>query len=81
MGEAGSDGGIDLGVIEVELLDPLCGAVGDDPPDGPLSGVVRRLFSEDCGDKVGWLEANLAFALDREDIGPSVRAALRQFAL
>jgi hypothetical protein len=53
VGEAGPDGGIGLGVVEVESLDPFCGVVGDDPPDGPLPGVVRRLFSEDCGDKVG----------------------------
>lgn len=30
----------------------------------------------DCGDKIGFLAANVAFALDRPDIGPGFRAAL-----
>ncbi len=31
----------------------------------------------DCGDKVGFLSANVAFALDREDLNAEVRAALQ----
>jgi UTP--glucose-1-phosphate uridylyltransferase len=30
----------------------------------------------DCGDKVGWLEANIAFALKRPDIGEKVRTVI-----
>jgi len=30
----------------------------------------------DCGDKIGFLSANVAYALDRDDIGPGFRAAL-----
>jgi UTP--glucose-1-phosphate uridylyltransferase len=30
----------------------------------------------DCGDKVGFIEANVAFALKRADIGEKVRAAI-----
>jgi len=28
----------------------------------------------DCGDKAGYIQANLAFALQRADMGPAVRA-------
>lgn len=31
----------------------------------------------DCGDKIGFLAANVAYGLEREDLGPSFRAALR----
>jgi UTP--glucose-1-phosphate uridylyltransferase len=33
--------------------------------------------SYDCGDKVGFLSANVAYALGRSDIGPAFREALR----
>ncbi len=32
----------------------------------------------DCGDKIGFLSANVAFALEREDLGPAFREALQQ---
>ena len=31
----------------------------------------------DCGDKVGFLSANVAYALEREDLGPAFREALQ----
>ena len=31
----------------------------------------------DCGDKIGFLEANIAFALQRPDMAPKLRAALK----
>ena len=30
----------------------------------------------DCGAKLGFLMANVAYALDRKDIGPALRAGL-----
>jgi UTP--glucose-1-phosphate uridylyltransferase len=33
--------------------------------------------THDCGDKIGWLRANVALALKRPDLGDAVRAALR----
>ncbi|HPU15623.1 MAG TPA: UTP--glucose-1-phosphate uridylyltransferase, partial [Polymorphobacter sp.] len=30
----------------------------------------------DCGDKAGHIIANIALALERDDVGPSVRAYL-----
>lgn len=32
----------------------------------------------DCGDKIGFLSANVAYALDRPDIGPDFRSALEK---
>jgi len=34
--------------------------------------------SFDCGSKVGFLAANIAYALERKDLGPEVRAELRK---
>ena len=33
----------------------------------------------DCGSKIGWLTANLAYALARDDLAPSLRAELKKF--
>ena len=38
-----------------------------------------RVF--DCGSKLGFLTANVVFALDRPDLGPDFRKALRQLGL
>ncbi len=35
----------------------------------------------DCGDKAGYIQANLALALERDDIGPAVRAFARGLGL
>ena len=32
----------------------------------------------DCGSKLGFLVANVAFALDRPDLGPALRAEIRK---
>jgi UTP--glucose-1-phosphate uridylyltransferase len=39
-----------------------------------LTGCTRY----DCGDKVGFLHANIAVGLARPDIAPALRAILRQ---
>jgi UTP--glucose-1-phosphate uridylyltransferase len=31
----------------------------------------------DCGSKIGFLVANIAYALDRDDIAPALRAELK----
>ncbi len=33
----------------------------------------------DCGSKLGFLEANVAFALEREDLGPDVAKMLKEY--
>ena len=41
-------------------------------------GLKYRGTTYDCGDKVGFLAANVAFALDRADVGPGFREALKK---
>jgi UTP--glucose-1-phosphate uridylyltransferase len=58
---------------EVQLTDGMARMIGQAPFHG-LRYEGRRF---DCGDKVGYLEAQIAFALKREDIAPAVRAFLK----
>ena len=58
---------------EIQLTDAMARMVGDQPFHG-LTFDGRRF---DCGDKAGFIQANLALALTRDDIGPAVRAFAR----
>lgn len=60
---------------EVQLTDAMATLIGRSPFHG-LRFEGRRF---DCGDKVGFFEANLAFALARTDIGADVRQILGQY--
>jgi UTP--glucose-1-phosphate uridylyltransferase len=60
---------------EVQLTDALAEQIGQAPFHG-MRFEGRRF---DCGDKVGFLEANIAFALDREDMGAQIRDILQQY--
>jgi UTP--glucose-1-phosphate uridylyltransferase len=60
---------------EVQLTDAMAKLIGQVPFHG-LRYEGRRF---DCGDKVGFLEAQLAFALKRPDLAPAVRAFLRHY--
>jgi UTP--glucose-1-phosphate uridylyltransferase len=42
----------------------------------PFYGLEFAGRSFDCGSKVGFLAANIAYALERDDIAPAVRAEL-----
>ena len=42
----------------------------------PFSAVKHRGRTYDCGSKIGFLAANVAFALARPDLGPELRAEL-----
>lgn len=46
----------------------------------PFYGLQFAGRSFDCGSKIGFLTANIAYALDRVDLAPSVREILRKFA-
>src|SRR4051794_13575810 len=61
---------------EVQLTDSLVPMIGRSPFHGYR--FEGRRF--DCGDKVGFFEANLAFALQREDIGGDVQKILGNYA-
>ena len=60
---------------EVQLTDGMARLIGAQPFHG-LRYEGRRF---DCGDKAGFLEAQIAFALQREDMAPAVRAFLGRY--
>jgi UTP--glucose-1-phosphate uridylyltransferase len=57
---------------EIQLTDAMAKMIGTQPFHAYKFG--GRRF--DCGDKAGFITANIALALDRDDIGPPVRAFL-----
>ncbi|GGG51899.1 UTP--glucose-1-phosphate uridylyltransferase [Caldovatus sediminis] len=61
---------------EVQLTDAMAKLIGHQPFHG-LRYEGRRF---DCGDKAGFLEAQVAFALKREDLAPAMREILRRYA-
>ena len=60
---------------EIQLTDAMARMIGGKPFDG-LRFEGRRF---DCGDKAGFLEANIAFALARDDLADSVRKILGEY--
>lgn len=61
---------------EIQLTDALSAMLGSTPFHGLRYDGVRY----DCGDKVGFLHANIAFALARPDVGGEVREIVRGIA-
>ena len=60
---------------EVQLTDAMAMLIGEQPFHG-LRYEGRRF---DCGDKAGFLEAQIAFALKRPDLADTVRSFLGQY--
>jgi UTP--glucose-1-phosphate uridylyltransferase len=60
---------------EVQLTDAMAKMIGHTPFHG-LRYEGRRF---DCGDKIGFLEAQIAYALKRPDMADAVRAFLRRY--
>jgi UTP--glucose-1-phosphate uridylyltransferase len=60
---------------EIQLTDSMARLIGAQP----FHGVRYEGRRFDCGDKAGWLEAQLAFALQRPDLAPAVRAFLPRY--
>lgn len=58
---------------EIQLTDALAQMIGQQPFHAQTFDGVRH----DCGDKAGFIQANIALALEREDIGPAVREFLK----
>lgn len=46
----------------------------------PFYGCQISSHFHDCGDKLGWLEANIAFALNNPSMRPAVQALLKQYS-
>jgi UTP--glucose-1-phosphate uridylyltransferase len=59
---------------EIQLTDAMAKLIGDQP----FHGLTFRGDRHDCGDKVGFVIANIALAMAREDVAPAVRAFVAQ---
>lgn len=55
---------------EIQLTDAMARMIGDQA----FHGVTFQGTRYDCGDKAGFIQANLAVALERPDIAPAVRS-------
>ena len=60
---------------EIQLTDAMARLIGR----MPFHGVKTNCARFDCGDKVGFLQANVAVGLTRPDIAPSLRKIIDQF--
>ena len=58
---------------EIQLTDAMAQLIGRQPFHGYTFDGERY----DCGDKAGYIQANLALALARDDIGPAIREFAR----
>lgn len=61
---------------EIQITDAIAATIGS----MPFHGVRFNGTRYDCGNKVGFLAANIAFALQRDDMKDSVTDLLRSFA-
>lgn len=68
-GERGAGG-------EIQLTDGMAKLIGNQP----FHGVRYDGKRFDCGDKAGYLEAQVAFALARPDLAPAMKAILGNYA-
>jgi UTP--glucose-1-phosphate uridylyltransferase len=65
--EPGSGGEIQVTDAMIRLMDKQ-----------PFWGLKFEGTTYDCGDKLGFLSANVAYGLEREDLGPAFKAALKR---
>jgi len=61
---------------EIQLTDSMAKLIGAQP----FHGVRYEGRRFDCGDKAGYLEAQVAFALARDDMAPAMRTILTKYA-
>jgi UTP--glucose-1-phosphate uridylyltransferase len=61
---------------EIQLTDAMASLIGRQP----FHGVTVEAERHDCGDKTGFVKANVALALRRDDVGPALREYLAGLA-
>lgn len=61
---------------EIQLTDAMARQLGLQP----FNGFLFEGHRFDCGSKAGFLEANIAYALDRPDMADAVRSFLKNYA-
>jgi len=62
---------------EIQLTDALAAMIGD----GPFNGLRFDGERFDCGDKAGFLRANIAFALARDDLRDDMQAIVNEYSI
>ncbi len=60
---------------EIQLTDSMIKLIGS----GPFHGVPTQGPVYDCGDKIGWLTANIGMARLRDDVWPELSGVMRGF--
>ncbi|HEY0411836.1 MAG TPA: UTP--glucose-1-phosphate uridylyltransferase GalU [Allosphingosinicella sp.] len=61
---------------EIQLTDAMAALIGRQP----FHGIAVDAERHDCGDKLGFVKANVALALKRDDVAPALRAFLAGLA-
>jgi UTP--glucose-1-phosphate uridylyltransferase len=61
---------------EIQLTDAMAKLIGGKPFHGLRFEGTRY----DCGDKIGWLEANVAYALARPELAPAMKDILKRYS-
>lgn len=61
---------------EIQLTDALAKMVGS----GPFHGYRFEGTRFDCGDKLGFFEANIAFSINNKSLGPGARGVVQRYA-
>ena len=64
---------------EIQLTDALKTAAAHTERAGAVYGLIFEGRRYDTGDKLDYIKATLKIAIDREDIGPDLRAWLKEF--
>ncbi len=64
---------------EVQLTDAIQVLAERTEKGGPVHGVIFKGRRYDTGDKLGYLQATVRLAVEREDLGPTFREWLREF--
>ena len=64
---------------EIQLTDALL-ELASDAGEGGVHGVVFRGRRYDTGDRLSYIQANVQLAVEREDLGPALRAWLKELA-
>jgi UTP--glucose-1-phosphate uridylyltransferase len=64
---------------EIQLTDAIAELTQRSDRGGPVHGVIFRGRRYDTGDKLGYLQATVRMAVEREDLGPEFRTWLEKF--
>lgn len=64
---------------EIQLTDAIQVLTQRSDHGGPVHGVIFRGRRYDTGDKLGYLQAVVRLAVERDDLGPGFRAWLKKF--